>query len=73
MMMLILGGSLSWETKLFVDRVEADGGVIEKAKCIDEKLLWVTYSAVTESFITRTIDDSGIIESPECIDLKLGF
>ena len=73
MMMLILGGSLSWETKLFVSRVEADGGVIESAKCIDEKLGRVTYSSVTERFITRTIDDSGIIESPECIDLKLKF
>ena len=73
MMMLILGGSLSWETKLFENRVEADGGVIESAKCIDEKLLRVAYSSVAESFITRTIDDSGIIESPECIDLILKF
>jgi hypothetical protein len=73
MMMLILGGSLSWETKAFVSRVEADGGVIESIKCVDKKLSRVTYSGVTEDFIARTIDDSGVIESPECIDLILKF
>ena len=73
MMMLILGGSLSWRTRLFNYRVEADGGIIESSKCVDEKLLWVTYSSVAESFMMRAVNDLGIIESPECIDLKLKF
>jgi hypothetical protein len=36
-MMLIIG-SISEATKLFVQRVKDDGGTIESAKCIDEKL-----------------------------------
>ena len=30
--------SFSDETRAFIDRVKADGGTIESAKCIDEKL-----------------------------------
>ena len=35
-MMLLFG--FSDETKAFIDRVKADGGTIESAKCIDDKL-----------------------------------
>ena len=58
----------SWETKLFIERVEADGGVVESPKCIDEKLNRVIYSVRTEAFIARVIEDSGTIESPQCIE-----
>ena len=37
MMMLLLGG-FSEQVKAFISRVKEDNGVIENAKCIDDKL-----------------------------------
>ena len=70
MMMLFLNGG-SIETKAFEARVEADGGLVESARCIDKKLGRVTYSSLTNNFIDRVVGDSGYYESAICIDKKL--
>ena len=57
---------------LYIKRVEADGGIVESAQCIDEKLNDF-YSSITANFISRVLSSSGIIESPQCIDEKLNL
>ena len=69
-MMMLFG--FSDETKAFISRVEADGGLIESAQCIDRKLKVKFYSTATTDFINRVLGDSGKIESAECIDEKIG-
>ena len=69
-MMLLFG--FSDDTKAFISRVEADGGLIESAQCIDRKLKVEFYSSVSQDFINRVIADSGVYESAQCIDQKLG-
>ena len=69
-MMMLFG--FSDETKAFISRVEADGGLIESAQCIDRKLKVEFYSSVSQDFINRVLGDLGKIESPQCIDQKLG-
>ncbi len=61
----------SCETKIFIIRVEADGGVVESPQCIDKALNRVLCPSTTAVFITRVIADSGIIESPGCISKAL--
>ena len=68
-MMMLFG--LSDEAKAFISRVEADGGLIESAQCIDRKLKVKFYSTTTTNFINRVLGDSGKAESPQCIDEKL--
>ena len=56
----------------YIERVEADGGIVESAQCIDEKLNDF-YSSITANFISRVLSSSGIIESAQCIDEKLNL
>ena len=68
-MMMLFG--FSSETKAFISRVKADGGLIESAQCIDRKLNVKFYSTTTTNFIDRVLADSGKTNSPQCIDEKL--
>ena len=68
-MMLLLGFSI--ETKGFISRIQADGGVIESPNCIDKKLKADYYADLTQLFIDRVIADSGKYEAAQCIDEKL--
>ena len=69
-MMMLFG--FSDDTKAFISRIEADGGIIESPNCIDRKLKVDFYSSVAQDFVNRVIADSGRYESAECIDQKLG-
>ena len=63
--------SASVDTLLFIDRVEADGGIIESSSCIDEKITFTVYSNEVRAFRIRVDEDNGVVESVECIDSKL--
>ena len=51
-------------TKRFTQRVEADGGTVESASCLDN----ADYKVYNWDFYYRVIDDSGVVESLECVD-----
>ena len=68
-MMLLLGFSI--ETKEFISRIQADGGIVESPNCIDKKLKADYYADLTQAFVDRVVADSGKYESAECIDEKL--
>ncbi len=69
LIMMLFG--FSDETKAFISRVEADGGIIESPNCVDKKLRADYFADLTQLFIDRVVADSGRYESPECIDEKL--
>tara|TARA_R110002153_G_scaffold55434_1_gene153862 strand:- start:1287 stop:1520 length:234 start_codon:yes stop_codon:yes gene_type:complete len=68
-MMMLFGFSV--ETKEFISRIEADGGIVESPNCIDKKLKADYYADLTQLFIDRVIADSGKYEAAQCIDEKL--
>jgi len=48
----------------FVDRVEADGGIVESENCISE----ADFINNNWNYYFRVIDDGGIVESLECVN-----
>jgi len=51
-------------TQRFSQRVEADGGVVESERCVDN----ADFKNNNWDYYNRVIDDNGIVESLECVN-----
>jgi len=48
----------------YIERVEADGGVVESTECLKS-----TWSEYNWKYAFRVTDDGGVVESLECVTL----
>jgi len=48
----------------YIERVEADGGVVESTECLKS-----TWSEYNWEYAFRVTDDGGVVESLECVTL----
>jgi len=55
---------ISLLAKRYIERVEADGGVVESTECLKS-----TWSEYNWEYAFRVTDDGGVVESLECVTL----
>jgi len=61
---LDLAQTLSLLELRYIERVEADGGVVEATECLKS-----TWSKYNWKYAFRVTDDGGVVESLECVTL----
>ena len=59
-----LAQTLSLLELRYIERVEADGGVVESTECLKS-----TWSEYNWEYAFRVTDDGGVVESLECVTI----